>query len=328
MALLSVRGLKTQFALRDRTITPVDGVDLEVEPGETTAIVGESGSGKSVFALSIMRLLPTPPATITGGQVLFEGRDLLTMDERDLRAVRGAKLAMIFQEPMTALNPVLTVGRQLTEAMERHRGLTPRQATARAGDLLKMVEIPDAAARLRAFPHQFSGGMRQRVMIAMALSCEPRLVIADEPTTALDVTTQAEILDLVRRLCRDTGTAMILITHDLGVVARYASRVNVMYAGRLVEQGPAEALYGRPLHPYTRGLLASVPRVDRPLAKLQPIKGTPPDPAKLPPGCAFAPRCELAIERCRGERPGLELLLDNRRAACWRATEVLAEASP
>ncbi|MSO65521.1 MAG: ABC transporter ATP-binding protein [Alphaproteobacteria bacterium] len=325
MTLLTIKGLRTRFDLHGRVIVPVDGVSFDVAAGETVALVGESGSGKSVLALSIMRLLASPPATIVAGQVLFEGVDLLTLSERDMRRVRGARIGFIFQEPMTSLNPVLSIGRQVTEAMEEHLGLSPRAAESRGAELLRMVEIPDAERRLKAFPHQFSGGMRQRVMIAMALSCEPRLLIADEPTTALDVTTQAQILDLIRGLSSRSGVAVLLITHDLGVVARYASRVNVMYGGRIVEQASAGDLYAWPLHPYTRGLLGSVPRVDRPLTRLTPIRGAPPDPANLPAGCAFAPRCDAAVARCAVEAPALEALAPARAAACWRAAEFVAE---
>jgi oligopeptide/dipeptide ABC transporter ATP-binding protein len=317
--LLSVRGLRVTLALRNRSITPVDGVDLDIDPGETVALVGESGSGKSVFALSLLRLLPHPPATITGGTALYRGEDLFSLSAAQVRRLRGGDIGFIFQEPMTALNPVLTVGRQLTEAAEEHLALTARQAQARAIELLKMVEVADPARRLRAYPHQFSGGMRQRVMIAMAISCNPKLIIADEPTTALDVITQAQILDLLKAVTSDSGAAVLLITHDLGVVARYASRINVMYAGRIVEQGRADAVFRAPNHPYTRGLIASVPRVDRALDNLAAIPGLPPDPARLPQGCAFHPRCSLAFDRCRTERPPLAAFDAAGTAACWHA---------
>ena len=324
--LLSVRGLRVTLALRDRSITPVDGVDLDIDPGETVALVGESGSGKSVFALSLLRLLPHPPAAITGGTALYRSQDLFTLPAAEVRRLRGGDIGFIFQEPMTALNPVLTVGRQLTEAAEEHLALTARQAQARAIELLKMVEVADPTRRLRAYPHQFSGGMRQRVMIAMAIRCNPKLIIADEPTTALDVITQAQILDLLKAVTTESGAAVLLITHDLGVVARYASHINVMYAGRIVEQGRADAVFRAPIHPYTRGLIASVPRVDRALDKLAAIPGLPPDPARLPKGCAFHPRCSLAFDRCRAERPPLDTFDSARTAACWHAVSTRTAA--
>ena len=324
--LLSVRGLRVTLSLRDRAITPVDGVDLDIDPGETVALVGESGSGKSVFALSLLRLLPHPPAAITGGTAVFRGQELFSLPAAEVRRLRGGDIGFIFQEPMTALNPVLTVGRQLTEAIEEHLALTARQAQARALELLKLVEVADPARRLRAYPHQFSGGMRQRVMIAMAISCNPKLLIADEPTTALDVITQAQILDLIKAVRAESGAAVLLITHDLGVVARYASRINVMYAGRIAEQGPAAAVFRAPAHPYTQGLIASVPRVDRALGKLVAIPGLPPDPARLPPGCAFHLRCPLAFDRCRAERPPLDAFGPMRSAACWHATATRSAA--
>jgi oligopeptide/dipeptide ABC transporter ATP-binding protein len=258
-----------------------------------------------------------------GGQVLFAGRDLLALDEEAMRRVRGKEIAMVFQEPMMSLNPVLTVGRQLCEAMEVHEGATAAQAAARAVELLRLVGIAEAERRLAQYPHQFSGGMRQRLMIAMALSCRPRLLLADEPTTALDVTIQAQILELLRDLSRRFGVALVLITHNLGVVARYARRVNVMYAGRIVEQGPAGALYRAPRHPYTLGLLRSVPRLDEPRrARLEPIDGQPPDLARLPPGCAFWPRCPFVLDRCGEEAPPLVPIAEGRASACWVADQV------
>ena len=304
--LLSVRGLTTRFRTDRGTVTAVDEVSFDVAAGETLAIVGESGSGKSVTALSILRLIPNPPGEIAAGQIVFEGRDLLKLSDRDIRAVRGDRIAMIFQEPMSSLNPSLTVGMQIAEPVQLHRGLSWAQSLDAARVLLEKVHIPDAASRLHTYPHQYSGGMRQRAMIAMALACKPRLIIADEPTTALDVTVQAQILDLLKELTRETGAALILITHDLGVVARYADRVVVMYGGRVVETAPARALYGQPQHPYTRGLLASVPRLDGPAGeRLVPIDGSPPDLAALPAGCAFAPRCTLAVDACHSTRPRL-----------------------
>ena len=304
--LLSVRGLSTRFRTERGTVMAVDDVSFDVAPGETLAIVGESGSGKSVTALSLMRLIPDPPGRITAGQILFEGRDLLKIGEEQMRAIRGDRIAMIFQEPMSSLNPSLTVGLQVAEPIHQHRRTPWAQALDMARQLLDKVSIPDAAKRLHTYPHHYSGGMRQRTMIAMALACQPRLIIADEPTTALDVTVQAQILDLLKDLTRETGASQILITHDLGVVARYADRVVVMYGGRVVEQGPARPLYRNPRHPYTRGLLASVPRLDGHAGqRLVPIEGAPPDLASLPPGCAFAPRCRHVTDTCLSVRPQL-----------------------
>ena len=304
--LLQVRNLTTRFRTELGTVTAVDNVSFDVAAGETLAIVGESGSGKSVTALSLLRLIPNPPGRIESGEVLFEGRDLLKVDDAGIRAIRGDKIAMIFQEPMSSLNPALTVGMQVAEPINVHRGSAWSVALAQARELIGRVRIPDAAARLGSYPHQYSGGMRQRVMIAMALACKPRLIIADEPTTALDVTVQAQILDLLKELTRETQSALILITHDLGVVARYADRVAVMYAGRIVETATAGELYAHPRHPYTRGLMASVPRLDGDAGRpLVPIEGQPPDLAALPAGCAFAPRCRHVTERCLADRPAL-----------------------
>jgi oligopeptide/dipeptide ABC transporter ATP-binding protein len=317
--LLDVRHLSTQFTTRGAVVRAVDDVSWDVRPAETVALVGESGCGKSVSALSIMRLVAAPAGQIVGGEVWFKGRDLLRLSEEEMRRVRGREIAMVFQEPMTSLNPVLSVGRQLTEGLEIHLGADPARARARAEELLHMVGIPDPARRLGQYPHQFSGGMRQRMMIAMALACEPALVLADEPTTALDVTIQAQILELMKTLSRRLGVAMLIITHNLGVVARYADRVNVMYAGRIIEQGTARELYARPRHPYTLGLLRSVPRLDEARrARLDPIEGQPPDLARLPPGCAFAPRCAFRVERCLAERPALVAAgHDGHVSACW-----------
>jgi oligopeptide transport system ATP-binding protein len=326
--LLSVRGLSTRFRTERGTVQAVDDVSFDVAPGETLAIVGESGSGKSVTALSLLRLIPNPPGEIVGGRILFEGRDLLSLDDEQMRRIRGNRIAMIFQEPMSSLNPALTVGMQVAEPMVVHRRSAWGSALDAAAGLLGKVRIPDAKSRLHTYPHQYSGGMRQRTMIAMALACEPRLIIADEPTTALDVTVQAQILDLLKELTRETRAALILITHDLGVVARYADHVAVMYGGRIVEQAPAEQLYAAPRHPYTRGLLASIPRLDGAAGqRLVPIEGQPPDLAALPPGCAFAPRCRLATAQCGTQRPVLEALGGAHRAACWHATRELADAA-
>lgn len=304
--ILRVSNLTTRFRTDRGIVTAVDQVSFDVAPGETLAIVGESGSGKSVTALSILGLIPSPPGSIDGGEIVFEGQDLLKLGPKGMRAIRGNRIAMIFQEPMSSMNPALTVGKQIAEPIRLHRGLPWKTALGIAGELLGKVQISEPQSRLSAYPHQFSGGMRQRAMIAMALACEPRLIIADEPTTALDVTVQAQILDLLKDLAQRTGTALILITHDLGVVARYADRVAVMYGGRLVETATAEALYRQPAHPYTRGLMASVPRLDGDTRQpLVPIEGQPPDLSSLGPGCAFLPRCKQAMDQCRATRPAL-----------------------
>ncbi len=304
--LLEVRGLVTEFRTRAGLLRAVDGVSFSIAAGETLALVGESGCGKSVTAFSLMRLVADPPGRIAAGEVLFEGRDLLKLPEAELRAVRGDRVAMIFQEPMTSLNPVMTVGEQIVEAIRQHRPVSRREALARAVALLEEVRIPDAARRAADYPHRLSGGMRQRVMIAMALACEPRLLIADEPTTALDVTIQAQVLDLIDALKARLGMAVLLITHDLGVVAQHAQRVAVMYAGRIVEQADTGTLFAAPAHPYTEGLLASIPRPGERTARLREIPGMVPSLAEMPPGCAFAPRCARAMARCAGERPSLE----------------------
>jgi oligopeptide transport system ATP-binding protein len=323
--LLEVSGLTTRFRTDRGSVMAVDDVSFDVDAGETLAIVGESGSGKSVTALSLMRLIPNPPGEIVAGSVMFEGRDLMKISDAEMRDVRGDRIAMIFQEPMTSLNPSLTVGLQVGEPVALHRGASWKAALERAGELLMRVRIPDAKARVEAYPHQFSGGMRQRAMIAMALACEPKLIIADEPTTALDVTVQSQILSLLKELTRETGAALILITHDLGVVARYADRVSVMYAGRVVETGTAREIYKNPQHPYTRGLMACVPRLDGALGdRLVPIEGQPPDLARLPPGCSFAPRCSSVTERCRQARPVLEDVGGGHRKACFVAADALA----
>ena len=315
--LLSVRNLVTRFRTGRGTITAVDQVSFDVAAGETVAIVGESGSGKSVTALSILRLIPDPPGQIESGEILFDGKDLLKLSDQEIREVRGNRIAMIFQEPMSSLNPSLTVGLQVGEPINLHRKAPWRVALDKAQELLGMVRMSDTASRVTAYPHQFSGGMRQRAMIAMALACEPQLIIADEPTTALDVTVQAQILDLLKDMAARTGSALILITHDLGVVARYADRVVVMYAGRVVESAPAEELYARPRHPYTRGLMASVPRLHSDAGeRLVPIEGQPPDLSRMPVGCAFAPRCRQATDICRNEPPPLRDCGPLHRVAC------------
>jgi oligopeptide/dipeptide ABC transporter ATP-binding protein len=322
-ALLDVRSLRTQFHTSAGVIRAVDGVSWDVRKGETVALVGESGCGKSVSALSVLRLVSAPAGRIVDGEIIFKGRNLLSLPEEEMRRIRGREIGMIFQEPMTSLNPVLTIGRQLTETLETHLGTTSAQAEARAAELLSLVGITDGARRLGQYPHQFSGGMRQRIMIAMALSCDPALVLADEPTTALDVTIQAQILELMKSLSRRLGVAMLIITHNLGVVARYADRVNVMYAGKIVERATARELYANPRHPYTLGLLRSVPRLDEPRrARLQPIPGQPPDLSRLPVGCSFAPRCAYAVDRCREQPPPLEEVADAHVSACWLAKDL------
>jgi oligopeptide/dipeptide ABC transporter ATP-binding protein len=316
--LLEVRELRTTFQTAAGVVRAVDGVSWDILEGETVALVGESGCGKSVSALSVMRLVAPPAGRIEGGQVLFQGRDLLKISEAEMEHVRGREIGMVFQEPMTSLNPVLTIGRQLTEGLEIHLKMDQARSRARAIELLGMVGIPDPERRLAQYPHQFSGGMRQRMMIAMALACEPKLILADEPTTALDVTIQAQILELMRSLSKRLGVAMLIITHNLGVVARYADRVNVMYAGKIIERATAAELYARPRHPYTLGLLRSVPRLDEPRReRLSPIEGQPPDLTRLPPGCSFAPRCAFKVERCERESPPLETVADAHLSACW-----------
>ncbi|MCO5118500.1 MAG: ABC transporter ATP-binding protein [Burkholderiaceae bacterium] len=316
--LLQVRDLTTRFRTDRGVVTAVDRVSFDLAGGETLAIVGESGSGKSVTALSILRLIPNPPGEIASGEILFDGQDLLRLTDSGIRAIRGNRIAMIFQEPMSSLNPGITIGRQVAEPINQHHQVPWKQAEEMAAELLARVRIPDARRRLSHYPHQFSGGMRQRVMIAMALACRPRLIIADEPTTALDVTVQAQVLDILKELTRETGASLILITHDLGVVARYADKVAVMYAGRIVESAPARELYGRPSHPYTRGLMASVPRLDSDTSqRLVPIEGQPPDLSTLPDGCSFVPRCALAFDRCRRDRPILEPVGPDHFKACF-----------
>ena len=318
---LSVRGLTTSFDTERGVVRAIEDVSFDVPRGGALGIVGESGCGKSVTSLSVLRLLPES-ARIEHGQVLFHGRDLVKVSDRELRGVRGAKIAMIFQEPMTSLNPVYTVGSQIVEAIRLHRDVSRRDARTRAVELLKTVGIPDPAARVDAYPHQLSGGMRQRVMIAMALSCEPEVLIADEPTTALDVTIQAQILDLLRRLSRERGMSIVLITHDLGVVAEFVDRVVVMYAGRVVESANVADLFARPLHPYTRGLLRSIPTMgDRP-RRLPTIEGVVPSLSALPPGCRFAGRCSMRIERCDTEEPELREIATGHASRCHLAEQV------
>jgi oligopeptide/dipeptide ABC transporter ATP-binding protein len=318
-ALLEVRGLRTLFKGEQGEVRAVDGVDFRLERGRTLGIVGESGCGKSVTALSIMGLVPQPPGRIAAGEVLFEGEDLLKSAPQRLRDLRGDKLAMIFQEPMTSLNPAFTVGDQISEAILRHRKVTPAEARSQAIEMLRRVRIPSPERRALDYPHQLSGGMRQRVMIAMALACNPQLLIADEPTTALDVTIQAQILDLMRTLRAELGTAIILITHDLGVVAELADEVLVMYAGKVIERCAAENLFAEPQHPYTVGLLGSIPRLHLEQERLSAIEGFVPDASALPAGCRFHPRCPFVVDRCREEVPPLAEVATGHYAACWRA---------
>jgi oligopeptide transport system ATP-binding protein len=318
--LLEIKGLKTHF-FSDEGVSPaVDGVDLRVHKGETLGIVGESGCGKSVTALSIMRLIPDPPGRITAGEILLDGQNLLELSADQMRRIRGNRISMIFQEPMTSLNPVYTIGNQIAEAVRLHQKLSPRDAMDRSLEMLKLVGIPAPERRVNEYPHQLSGGMRQRAMIAMALSCNPALLIADEPTTALDVTIQAQILDLMGDLKTELSTAIILITHDLGVIAESAARVVVMYAGKVVEAADVIRIFETPLHPYTAGLLQSIPRIDQRKKKrerLMEIKGVVPIPSHLPPGCAFHPRCPEAIEICAREAPQLKAAEDGHQVRCW-----------
>ena len=325
---LDVKGLQTVFFTNSGLFRAVDDVSFTVRRGETLAIVGESGCGKSVTALSIMRLVPDPPGRIVGGSILLEGTDLRGLDEAEMRSIRGNRISMIFQEPMTSLNPGMRIGDQITEAVRLHRRMTRKQAWEQAVRMLRLVKIPEPERRAIEYPHQLSGGMRQRAMIAMALACRPALLIADEPTTALDVTIQAQILALVLELQQELGMGLILITHDLGVVAQTAQRVIVMYAGRKVEEADVEDLFAHPKHPYTIGLMASMPTVISLQAdadaRLNEIPGMVPSLTNLPPGCAFAPRCKLAVDRCRAEYPPLQDFGDNHFAACWRAAEMAA----
>jgi oligopeptide/dipeptide ABC transporter ATP-binding protein len=332
-AVLEIDNLQTEFRTAAGTIRAVDGVSYAVRRGETLCVVGESGCGKSVTALSVLRLITSPPGRIAGGSIRFEGRDLLALGDAEMERIRGNEISMIFQEPMTSLNPLYTIGRQVSEAIALHQGLSRREAMAKAVAMLRRVAIPDAESRAASYPHQLSGGMRQRVMIAMALSCNPKVLIADEPTTALDVTIQAQILELIREQQETLGTAVVLITHDMGVVAETADRVVVMYAGRKVEEANVTELFERPAHPYTRGLLGSIPDIEgaarsgarRP--RLTEIKGMVPSLARLPAGCSFAPRCAFATEACHAAVPPLAEHRPGHWAACWHAERVLAGVS-
>jgi oligopeptide transport system ATP-binding protein len=322
--LLEVRDLRTWFHTRDGLVKAVDGVSLEVYPGETLGLVGESGCGKSVASLSLMRLVPAPGVIEEGSMISFAGHDVLSMNRKELEAMRGQQISMIFQQPASALNPVVRIGAQISEVFEIHQGLDREEGLERAAEMLQRVGISDVSSRIAAYPHEFSGGMAQRVMIAMALACEPQLLIADEPTTALDVTIQAQILDLVREMRDALGTAIVLITHDLGVVAGLADEIAVMYAGKIVEQAPARELFANPSHPYTLGLLRCIPRLDRDQGRLTPIPGRPPDLRRLGAGCPFAPRCSFALDRCREAYPEVRPVGPVHHAACW--VEVAAPA--
>ncbi|QOC91277.1 ABC transporter ATP-binding protein [Micromonospora craniellae] len=330
MSLLSLHDVVVEFDSRVGPVRALDGVSLDVAEGETLALLGESGSGKSVTAQAILGLLPRPAGRIAAGRITFDGTELTTASARRMRAVRGGEISMVFQDPLSSLNPVHPIGRQIGETLRVHRGLSKAKARAEALDLMRRVGIPDPARRIDDYPHQLSGGMRQRIMIAIAIALRPRLIIADEPTTALDVTVQAQILQLLSELQRDYRMALILISHDLGVVAAHASRIAVMYAGRIVETGPLRQVYENPAHPYTRSLLQSVPTLTAPTARLTPIPGTPPSPEALPPGCPFHPRCAWRVDLCAEQRPTLELLPTadgpGRAAACHRSEEVRDDA--
>ncbi|CAN5290289.1 MAG: ABC transporter ATP-binding protein [Chloroflexota bacterium] len=327
--LLEVKNLKTQFFTQDGVVKAVDDVSFYVMPGETLGVVGESGSGKSMTGLSLMRLIPNPPGKIVNGEILFNGNDVRKMSEEQVRSIRGNDIAMIFQDPMTSLNPVLTINRQISESLQLHMGMNKSQARSRAVELLELVGIPNATERVDQYPHQFSGGMRQRVMIAMALSCDPKLLIADEPTTALDVTIQAQILDLMRNLQNETGAGVILITHSMGVVAGMADRVQVMYAGHIIETADTGEIFANPRHPYTVGLMQSIPRLDASRReKLRPIRGMPPDLIDLPDMCPFTPRCNYASEKCEQKNPPLMEVTPGHYSACWFWEEVSKDDDP
>ena len=332
-AVLELENVHTRFFTRDGVVRAVDGVSYEVRRGETLGVVGESGCGKSVTALSIMRLVASPPGRIVDGAIRFQGTDLLRLSNVEMQAIRGNEISMIFQEPMTSLNPVLTVGTQISEALMMHRGLSKRDALDNVVEMLRLVHIPEARSRVHEYPHQMSGGMRQRVMIAMAVSCNPKILLADEPSTALDVTIQAQILDLMRELQETLGTAIVLITHDMGVIAENADRVVVMYAGKKVEEASVEELFSHPMHPYTEGLLGSIPRMSvaaknkSKRLRLNEIPGMVPSLYNLPQGCAFAPRCAHASDRCRSEYPGLEQKRPGHLVACWHSDRVGASGA-
>lgn len=314
---LDVKNLTTRFNTQDGVVHAVNDVSFQLNKGEFLGVVGESGSGKSVTMMSLLKLIPMPPGEIVAGEAIFDDEDLLQMEKGDLRNVRGGRIGFVFQDPMTSLNPVVKVGPQITETLKLHRDMGAKEANARAIELLELVGIPDAETRLKSYPHEFSGGMRQRAMIAVALACSPEVLIADEPTTALDVTIQAQIIEIAKDLRDQLDTAVIWITHDLGVIASLADRVMVMYGGQIVEEGPVDELYGTPQHPYTMALLRSVPRLDQKGAGLESIEGQPPSMYSEPTSCVFAPRCEYAYDRCREERPTLSPISDTHQAACW-----------
>jgi oligopeptide transport system ATP-binding protein len=316
--LLDVRGLETQFRTREGVVHAVNGVSFHLKEGETLGIVGESGCGKSVTVMSMLRLIPTPPGKVVAGEAIYQGKDLLKIPDDEIRKIRGSQISVVFQDPMTSFNPVLTIGRQLAEPLEVHQGMTRAQADERSAEMLRMVGIPNAKDRLSDYPHQFSGGMRQRAMIAMALTCNPQILIADEPTTALDVTIQAQIAELVKRLRDELGMAIIWITHDLGVIANLAHRVVVMYGGYIIEEAPIRMLYARPSHPYTIGLLGSLPRLDlHERRRLTSIEGIPPILYQKPDSCPFAPRCKYKVDHCLHENPSLTPVEEGHFAACW-----------
>lgn len=325
-ALLSIKQLNVQFHTVEGVHKAVRDVSISIYPGETLGLVGESGSGKSVTSLSIMRLIPNPPGKITGGQILFQGQDLLALSDEEIRNIRGNRITMIFQEPMTSLNPIHTCGKQIMEPLMLHKNFSKKEAEERAFELLTMVGIPIPRQRLKEYPHQLSGGMRQRVMIAMALACQPQLLIADEPTTALDVTIQAQILELMKGLHQEINSSIIMITHDLGVIAEMCQRVVVMYAGQVVEISPLKALFARPYHPYSEGLLLSIPTISKERKRLFSIEGTVPNPFDMPPGCSFAPRCTYAQEQCRENPPELTETPDGRSVRCWCWQELAGKA--
>lgn len=320
--ILEVKNLKTYFYTEEGEMPAVDGVDFTLRKGETLAIVGESGCGKSVTSMSVLRLIPYPPGKIIDGEIWYNGRDLLKLSEKEMRGIRGNDISMIFQEPMTSLNPVFTVGKQIMESLIYHQNMTKEQAKARAVEMIKLVEIPEPEKCISNYPHQLSGGMRQRVMIAMALACNPKILIADEPTTALDVTIQAQILRIMADLKKKTNTSIILITHDLGIVAQIAKNVMVMYAGEIVEYTDVNSIFKNPLHPYTIGLLESIPKINEEQDKLYNIKGTVPNPKDYPKGCRFAPRCDKAIDKCINEKPPLKDAGNNHTVRCWCFGEV------
>jgi peptide/nickel transport system ATP-binding protein/oligopeptide transport system ATP-binding protein len=320
--ILSVKNLKTYFQVEEGLVTAVDGVDFDLSAKETLAIVGESGSGKSVTALSILRLIQEPPGKIAAGEILYQGKDLLKLTDREIRKIRGNEISMIFQEPMSSLNPVFTVGKQISEVMMVHEKISKKEAEKRAIELIKLVGIPNPEKCIKNYPHQLSGGMRQRIMIAIALACKPKILIADEPTTALDVTIQSQILKLMQDLKDKIDTAIIIITHDLGVVAQLAENIMIMYAGKAVEYGDTESIYKKPLHPYTEGLLNSIPKIDENLKRLKIIKGTVPSPFNLPTGCKFSTRCEYVMDICWEKEPDYLALKDSRKVRCWKYAEV------